>query len=77
MTDFSEAARREMLATNQPYVDLAQADQTWDTSELTRDFIVHNFAAPFVVVTRKSDMQKGVLEFTHNPRRYFGFMESD
>ena len=77
MSDPTESIRREMLETGQPYVDLAHADKTWDTAELTRDFIVHAFAAPFVIVTRKSDGQKGFLEFTHSPRLYFGFLESD
>ena len=77
MKDNSEAARREMLETNQPYVDLAHAEQVWTTEEMTRDFIVHAFAAPFVIVTRKSDRQKGCLEFTHSPRRYFGLLAGD
>jgi len=75
--DPTESTRREMLETNQPHVDLAHADQTWDTAELTRDFTVHAFAAPFVIVTRKSDGQKGCLEFTHSPRKYFGFLAGD
>lgn len=49
--------------------------QTWDTEELQRDFEVIGFAAPFVCVRRKADGVKGWLEFTHNPRVYFGFME--
>jgi hypothetical protein len=47
--------------------------QTWDTAELQRDFTVVGFAAPYVVVVRKSDNVKGVLEFTHSPRVYFNF----
>jgi hypothetical protein len=34
---------------------------------------VIGFAAPFVVVRRKSDGVKGTLEFTHSPRVYFDF----
>lgn len=34
------------------------------------------FAAPFVVVRRKSDNRRGTLEFQHNPRVYFGFQEA-
>lgn len=45
----------------------------WDTAALQRDFEVEGFSAPFVVVRRKSDGQRGSLEFTHNPRYYFGF----
>jgi hypothetical protein len=35
------------------------------------------FAAPYVVVRRKSDGVKGSLEFTHHPRVYFNFQEVD
>ena len=73
MSDNTESLRREMIETNQPYVDLARADKTWDTQELTNDFEVLGFMAPFVVVKRRSDGVKGSLEFTHNPRRYFNF----
>lgn len=47
--------------------------QVWTTIELSEDFDVLGFAAPLVVVTRKSDNQKGSLQFTHQPRLYFGF----
>lgn len=52
----------------------AQYGEVWDTSELTRDFDVIGFAAPLVVVRRKSDGMKGSLEFQHQPRFYFNFM---
>ena len=73
--DPTEAMRREMIETDQPLRDLAQADQRWDTQELQRDFIVRSFLAPFVFVTRKSDGAKGTMEFTHRPRFYFNFNE--
>ena len=73
--DPTEAMRREMIETDQPLRDLAQADQRWDTQELQRDFTVHSFLAPFVFVTRKSDGAKGTMEFTHRPRFYFNFKE--
>ena len=73
--DPTEAMRREMIETDQPLRDLAQADQRWDTQQLQRDFIVHSFLAPFVFVTRKSDGAKGTMEFTHRPRFYFNFKE--
>jgi hypothetical protein len=43
-------------------------------TELGRDFIVHGFMVPFVVVRRKSDGAKGSMEFTHSPRFYFNFV---
>lgn len=47
--------------------------QVWDSYELTRDFSVMGFMAPFVMVTRKSDQKLGSLLFQHNPRFYFSF----
>lgn len=35
-----------------------------------------SFAAPYVVVRRRSDGVKGTLTFTHSPRFYFGFVPS-
>lgn len=52
----------------------AQHGQVWDTSELTNEFDVIGFAAPMVVVCRKSDGVKGSLEFQHQPRFYFNFV---
>ena len=49
--------------------------QVWDTSQLTEDYEVIGFLAPFVVVRRKSDGVKGSLEFTHRPRFYYRFRE--
>jgi hypothetical protein len=63
-----------MLADEQPLRDLAVADQRWTTEELQRDFTVHSFMAPFVVVTRKRDGAKGSMEFVHSPRFYFNFV---
>ena len=72
--DPTEQARRDMLAAGQPHADLAaDKGQTWTTGELTRDFEVTGFAAPFVVVKRRSDGKVGTLEFTHHPRVYFSF----
>ena len=72
--DQTEAFRREMIATGQPAKDLTEASERWDTDGLRENFEVHGFAAPFVVVTRKSDGKKGSLEFTHHPRVYFNFV---
>jgi len=47
--------------------------QVWDTDEMTRDFSVQGFMAPFVIVLRRSDGVKGTLTFQHNPRFYFEF----
>jgi hypothetical protein len=49
--------------------------QVWDTQELTRDFTVKSFLAPFVSVVRKADGVPGALLFQHDPRYYFNFTE--
>ena len=47
--------------------------QVWDTNQLSQDFNVTGFMAPFVVVVRKSDGVKGSMMFQHRPRFYFSF----
>lgn len=47
------------------------------TEEMRELYEVVGFQAPFVVVRRKADGQLGSLEFTHSPRRYFGWTPHD
>ena len=47
--------------------------EQWDTAELQRDFTVLGFSMGYVVVVRKSDGQKGSLDFDHMPRVYYDF----
>jgi hypothetical protein len=78
MSDNTEAARRDMIAAGQPAADLAaEKGRTWDTDKLQRDFEVTGFAAPFVVVRRRSDGAVGSLEFTHSPRLYFSWRKDE
>lgn len=49
--------------------------KVWDTQELSKDFDVLGFGAPFVVVRRKSDGVEGSLLFQHSPRFYWGWQE--
>jgi len=62
-----KAAERSRLVT--------EYGQVWDTEELSRDFAVEGFLAPFVVVRRKTDGVRGSLSFQHQPRFYFNFQE--
>lgn len=48
-------------------------EQTWTTTQLQEDYVVHAFLSPFVQVTRKSDGVRGTLMFDHAPRIYYGF----
>lgn len=73
-----ETLRRQMVADinanpNPREAIEAEHGQVWDTSEMTTDFDVTAFAAPLVVVKRKSDNQVGTLMFQHMPRFYFAF----
>jgi hypothetical protein len=72
--DIEVTRRREMIASGEVSHE-AQTDPgpRWDTEALTRDFEVLEFAAPFVVVKRRSDGALGSLKFTHQPRVYFGW----
>ena len=69
-----EQMRREMIETGQPERDLAEATQRWSSHRMAAEFTVISFAAPFVMVRRKSDGMLGTLEFTHLPRWYFNFV---
>ena len=78
MSDVTETARRQRLTEINLVPGSREAlaetyGQVWSTSELTEDFEVIGFMAPFVVALRRSDGQKGSLEFQANPRFYFNF----
>ena len=51
----------------------ARQGQVWNTDELARDFEVLEFAAPLVVVRRRTDAVLGSLFFSHEPRFYWSF----
>ena len=78
MNDETETIRRQQLAEINAQPGSREAleaehGQVWDTHELSQDFDVLGFMAPYIVVCRKSDRQKGSLMFQHNPRFYFAF----
>lgn len=49
--------------------------RVWSTDELTQDFEVIAFAAPFVQVKNKSTGSSGSMAFQAQPRFYFDFHE--
>jgi len=79
MSDETESIRRQMVAeinanpSPREELESSVTGPVWDTSEMQKDFIVEQFGAPFVVVTRKSDNVRGSLEFQHRPRFYYNF----
>ena len=77
MSDPTEYIRRvEQAIINQTPVDQLQIkDRSWTTEELSQEFDVLGFAAPYVLVERKEDSKKGSLQFKHSPRIYFNWQE--
>jgi hypothetical protein len=51
----------------------AKFGDTWDTTELQQAYDVVGFGGGICVVVRKSDGQRGSLDFTHMPRFYHSF----
>jgi hypothetical protein len=78
MIDETESIRRQMVAeiNAEPgsRADLeSKHGQVWDTDEMCRDFEAIGFAAPLIVVRRRSDRVRGSLMFQHHPRFYYSF----
>jgi len=79
MTDDGMAdLRKSLIEAGVPQIDLGHildaGGPVWQTADLTNEFDVLSFAAPFVLVRRKSDGVQGTLEFIHQPRLYFDFI---
>jgi hypothetical protein len=47
------------------------------TAEAVQKYEFIAFCAPFARVRRRTDGQIGTLEFQHNPRFYFKFVENN
>jgi len=86
MSDPTEDFRREAVSKINSDVETNDADterarlekeygEVWDTKELSENFEVVGFLAPYCVVRRKSDGKKGTIMFQHLPRLYFKFQE--
>jgi len=78
MTDATEPIRRFMVAEiNSNATERAALEErhgtVYDSDEIREQFEVTSFAAPFMLVRRKSDGARGSLMFQHSPRFYWGF----
>jgi hypothetical protein len=80
--DETEGIRRERVAdiNNKPHTReeleaVYGKGGVWDTKELSRDFEVIGFFAPFCVVKKKATGKKGSLMFQDHPRFYFEWKE--
>ena len=51
--------------------------EVFTTGEAVQKYEFVAFCAPFVEVHRRSDGKRGTLEFQHNPRFYFKFIEAN
>ena len=86
MSDPTEMPRRTMIAEITSEIESNDEDRerarlqvkygvgnVWDTSEVTREFEITGFLAPFCAAIRRSDGKEGLLQFQHDPRFYFNF----
>lgn len=74
--DLTEARRKLLqVAINSGIEAPESVEQTWTTDQMTAEFDVLGFAAPLVVVRRKTDGKRGSLLFRHDPRVYFRWQE--
>lgn len=51
--------------------------KVWSTGELGQEFEILQFSAPFLVCRRKADGKLGSVQFQHNPRFYFNWVEDN
>jgi hypothetical protein len=79
MHEGTDVLREKLIAEGVPEEILADViehgGQVWNTEQMTAEFTVSGFAAPFVVAVRKSDNKMGTLMFTHRPRFYYAWQE--
>ena len=76
MADPTEGIRRELVyAINSGIIP--PKGKEWTTDELTEEFEVIGFLAPFVVVRNIATGKKGSMMFRHSPRVYFGYKEDN
>lgn len=71
--DSTEAERRALRGQMPERLNrlLEAGEPVWTKERMLDEFTVEAFAAPIVIVRRKSDGRRGTLVFTDNPRYYF------
>jgi hypothetical protein len=79
-----EDARRAMVGiintnpqTRERLEEVFGKGQVWTTKELSEEFEVISFLAPFAVVKRRADHDLGSVMFQHHPRLYFAYVSDD
>ncbi len=68
------------MNTTQDKIDMrakleSEYDEVLSGDEMAAKYTVSGFGMGLCVVRRKSDNQRGSLDFTHMPRFYFNFIE--
>ena len=78
MEDQTEGTRRVMVEVINSEPGSREAleeinGKVWDTTEMSKEFEVDGFMAPYVVVVNKLTGDRGTLKFQDYPRFYFSF----
>jgi hypothetical protein len=71
-----KALMLEALKTSYPDVFQAiqeEGGECWTTEEVTVEFDILGFMAPFCTAVRVATGEKGTLAFVHRPRIYYGW----
>lgn len=55
---------------------MSEQKAEWTTDEMTKEFDVIGFGYGYCAVKRKSDGQKGSLDFSGSPRKYNKFVKA-
>ncbi len=76
MCGLTESNRRDRPAEHHPHPGTwheleAEYGRVWETRHLSEELEVMGLQAPFVVVRRRPDGVKGLLEFQYGPRLCF------
>ena len=75
MEDHTESWRRGLSKIiNSGDIQIPEGAE-WTTDQLTEEFEVIGFLAPFVSVRHRGTGKKGTMMFRHHPRIYFGYTE--
>ncbi len=69
-------AKLEELKDLSPQVhqQIVDAGECWTTDEVTAEFEILGFMAPFCTAKRRSTGERGTLAFVHRPRLYYDWM---
>jgi hypothetical protein len=73
LAEINSAVESNDLTTERTRLEVLHG-KVWNSAELFASFEVIGFAAPYVVVRRRADGNRGSMEFQHHPRFYFNLI---